>query len=424
MSEAVASRLDDIRRLAGLADSIRTHEGTDDGDALGAATRTAREESAALLRRIAAHVPEPESEVIAMRAAGLNGGDSAAAAVRQAEITEQDLVLLCGPMSTWRRKSGETFYSTLASVPLASWNAVLARADSLHDELRAFLADLLVQPGLRVRPIPGFVITDLVDCGGEANGFPKHFAYFLPEDEGVSGASTAKTVVYANVYAAHHELVSEQLADLILEPAESASPDETLELLLLWFRGHDLGHQLRLPGTSFRDLHAVGRETSIALQEALADVIGYLVVTGGPWHAEFGYERAAAGSVFLAEMLRYIQRGPGLFPDSDAAFLELSYLVAGGYVETRGGARLAWDPDTLHDGLVALARELTEGILGTNVERAEALIEAHLPLDHEPLADWRADFDAVTSNVPTTLAYDVAGAHGALSAALIKESAT
>ena len=93
-------------------------------------------------------------------------------------------------------------------------------------------------------------------------------------------------------------------------------------------------------------------------------------------------------------------------PPPDAAFLELTYLSNGGYVDICAGTgHLAWEPDSLYDGMVALGRELTCAVLGTQVLCARALIAAHLPVDHEPLAGWRAAFDAATYHVPTSLAY-------------------
>jgi len=405
LSEVVQGLLDEVHELAALGDTILSLEGPSGSAASGTAARAARGEAAALLTRCAQRLPGPEAEVVAMRAAGLNGGDPAAAARRQAEVEERDLVLLCGPTSTWRRKSTHTFFGAMAAVPLAPWDAFIARADALFDDLMAYIAETLSQPRLTARPVPGFRIGDLLCCGGEPNGFPKHFAYFLPEDEGVRSATSAKTVVYANVYAAHHDLISRPLADRLLESSCGAWPQRPLEVLLLWFRGHDLGHQLRLPQTALRNLHVLGRETSIALQEALADVIGYLAVAGGPWQSEFETDRAAAGSMFFAEMLRYMQRGTGLFPDSDAAFLELSYLSTHGYVEIDAtSGRVAWEPDGLHAGIEALARELV-AILDTDVARTEALVAAHLPGDDAPLVSWWASLDALTSDVPTTLAY-------------------
>src|SRR5207253_2070000 len=157
-----------------------------------------------VLHELAEELPGPESEVVALRVAALAGGDAAAAARRQAEIVEHDLVLLCGPVATWRRKSSETFHGMMASVPLPYWIDLLERASASH-----------------------------------AAGGPG--------------------------------------------PPLQDRPDGPLAPSRLWCRGHDSGDQLRLPQTALRELHVVGREASIALQEAFADTIGYLAVAGGPW---------------------------------------------------------------------------------------------------------------------------------------------
>lgn len=404
--DVVQELLDDVHELAELADTIRSLEGSGGFSTSRAAAYAARQEAATLLLRAAESLPGPEAEVAAMRAAGLDGGDPGAAARRQAEVDEQDLVLLCGPTSTWRRKSSRTFFGAMASVPHAPCNDFVARVDACLPELLPYLVDTLSQPGLTVRPVPGFRVADLLSCGGEPDGFPKHFAYFLPEDEGLSAVTPAKTVVYANVYAMHHDRISRPLADRLLESCGGEWPDRPLEALLVWFRGHDYGHQLRLPQTALRELHVVGRETSIALQEALADVIGYLAMAGGPFGSRLGCDRALAGSMFLAEMLRYMQRRIGLFPDSDAAFFELSYLSSNGYVEIDPvTARVAWEPDSLHAGVTALARELVGAILDTDVTRTMALLAAHFPGEDAPLVDWWATHASLTSDVPTTFAY-------------------
>src|SRR2546423_284132 len=221
----VRDELPALSELAELAATIRSSEGGANGSSRVA--QVARERSASVLRELAEELPGPESEVVALRAAALTGGDAAVAARRQAEIVERDLVLLCGPVATWRRKSTETFHGMMASVPLPDWNDFVDGADALVEPLVAYVADVLEQPQLTARPVPGFQVADLVVCGGEPSGFPKHFAYFLPEDEGVRG-DCAKTVVYANVYVAHHELIGRELAARVLDPHVADVSDEPL----------------------------------------------------------------------------------------------------------------------------------------------------------------------------------------------------
>src|SRR5437764_1409402 len=90
---------------------------------------------------------------------------------------------------------------------------------------------------------------------------------------------------------------------------------------------------------------------------------------------------------FLISLLRilarkwstsYIRRGPTWFPDSGAAFIELSYLLSHGSVSLiENGEKLAWDGDRLYNGMVALAGELINVILRADVERATALLANH-----------------------------------------------
>ena len=189
-----------------------------------------------------------------------------------------------------------------------------------------------------------------------------------------------KSVVYANLYQTRFQRVSLPLAEetLVPFPLNGLTPSRALRYLLLWFRGHDSGHSFRLPQTNYGRLQSVGLENMWMLQEAIADVMGYLMVASGPWREAFQLDRAECSAVFLAELLRYIRRGPSWFPDSGAGFIELSYLLSHGYVSLLAdGEQLLWDPDRLYDGMGALAGELVKVVLGADVERARALLAEH-----------------------------------------------
>ena len=92
-------------------------------------------------------------------------------------------------------------------------------------------------------------VCDLIACGGEANTFPKHFAYFLPEDEDVNDPDAEKkTILFRNAYALRHEKISRRLGEAMLvgpRPSEDVDP---AEVLVMWLRGHDIAHAVTLPG--------------------------------------------------------------------------------------------------------------------------------------------------------------------------------
>ncbi len=94
-----------------------------------------------------------------------------------------------------------------------------------------------------------------------------------------------KSVVYANLYQTRFQRVSLPLAEETLVPfrLNGLTPYRSLRDLLLWFRGHDIGHSFRLPETDYERLQSVGLENMWMLQEAIADVMGYLMVVNGPW---------------------------------------------------------------------------------------------------------------------------------------------
>ena len=376
----IRSLLPRINELVALGDALHAIQ-TLDGRFQNAQTaRALLQQSADLLLMIADSLSGSVAEVLRLRAASLLGEGHAEAATAQVEAADDPLVLLCGPLSTWNGKSKHYLHGVVASVPVKNLNALIARADLFLASNLRYLQALLGVPALELGYVPPFVVTDLIACGGEANTYPKQFAYFLPEDEGVKGAASMKSVVYANLYQTRFHRVSLPLAEETLVPFQlnGLTPYRSLRDLLLWFRGHDIGHSFRLPETNYGRLQSVGLENMWMLQEAIADVMGYLMVASGPWWHAFQLDRAECSAVFLAELLRYIRRGPAWFPDSGAGFMELSYLLSHGSVSlVADGEQLLWNPDRLYDGMVALAGELVNVVLRADAERATALLTEH-----------------------------------------------
>lgn len=349
------------------------------------------------------------STVLRLRAASLLGEGHAQAAIAQIAATDDPLILLCGPLSTWNGKSKNYLHGVVASVPVKRLNDLITRADSF---LAANLRYLRTLPGLSALEldyVPPFVVTDLIACGGEANTYPKQFAYFLPEDEGVKGATSMKSVVYANLYQTRFHQVSLPLAEETLVPfqLDGLTMYRSQRDLLLWFRGHDIGHSFRLPETDYGRLQAVGLENMWMLQEAIADVMGYLMVANGPWWHAFQLDRTECSAVFLAELLRYIRRGPTWFPDSGAGFIELSYLLSHGYVSLISeGEQLVWNPDQFYDGMLALAGELVNVVLRADVERATEFLAKHSFHPNHVLARLITKLTRDFHHLPTDFAFN------------------
>lgn len=158
-----------INELASLGDALHAFQALDGHFHNEQTARALLQQSADLLLLIAASLSGSAAEVLRLRAASLLGEGHAEAAIAQVDAADEPLVLLCGPFSTWNRKSKHYLHGVVASVPLQSWNALIARADSfLASNLRS-LQTLLDEPTLELGYVPPFVVTDRIACGVEAN---------------------------------------------------------------------------------------------------------------------------------------------------------------------------------------------------------------------------------------------------------------
>ena len=122
---------------------------------------------------------------------------------------------------------------------------------------------------------------------------------------------------WSNVYREMYRRVSEPFSRHVVADPVEGDPDAIDLQLTLWFRGHDTGHGVRLPETDFTAMRCEGRWLSMVMQEAMADVFGFLMSTAGPWtEVAPTADRGVAATIFLREMLRYLCRGGDDFPDA------------------------------------------------------------------------------------------------------------
>jgi len=371
-----------LRQATQLSETLRNAEdvGHDADPARDGLVSFLRAQTAAALDRAAAQLSCPGSaRSLQLRAAILRGAEPRAIQRELVDLDENELFSVCGPLGTWLGKSRTTYHSGLFALVDRPLNAVIAAVDTRTAETEAFLRDL-VDPRLELQSPPAIKFTRLMFCGGEANLYPKHFAYFLPEDEGIKHAPRKKTLVLVNVYREMYRRVSEPFSRHVVADPVEGDPDAIDLQLTLWFRGHDTGHGVRLPETDFTAMRCEGRWLSMVMQEAMADVFGFLMSTAGPWtEVAPTADRGVAATIFLREMLRYLCRGGDDFPDAGAALIELSFLAAHGYVDldTSAGPRLATTPDRLFDGLVALARLFARTALANDRDGMRGLLDRY-----------------------------------------------
>ncbi|HEY7952174.1 MAG TPA: hypothetical protein VID70_04250 [Solirubrobacteraceae bacterium] len=410
LSEEVAPLMPRLRELAAVGDAMRMLQ-TRKGMPLNVeAVDALAERTGEMLEEIARSMEGEEAEIVQMRArAFLEGGSHAEAAAREGSLYELvPLTVLCGPQCTWRLKTPTPLHTVVAAAACPQYDAIVRSLDDHLPQAASELRGELELGELKLDESYPMRVTDMVACGGEANAYPKHFAYFLPEDEAVPGepGQRKKTIVFRNSYRDRFTVISEPLGRAIFA-GPRRDPNVAVERALLsWFRGHDIGHTATLPTTDYGWRLELGHEPFMMMQEAVADVYGLLLALTPSWLSLAGLSAVDVVDVFLAELLHYLRRGPWLYGDAGAAYLELSYLLAKGYVEMQDDGRVHWEMERLHEGMRSLAKEMARAVLEpTDAERCKRLVATYGWPAKTPAVQVLTRLQSELRGVPSALAY-------------------
>jgi hypothetical protein len=410
--EAVEPLVPRLRELAALGDALRSLQAVDGTMLAPGTSRALAAESAALLRELADAEPVTAEEAAIMRLradAIAEGTPSEEAARREAALAApQPLTVFCGPMYTWRAKSSAGLHTVVAATRHAAGDRLVADLDGLVEEGLAAVRMQVGLPDLEVHDLLPMQITDLIAAGGEASAFPKHFAYFLPVDEGLIDGDPAerKTVLFRNVYDQRYERMSSQLAEVLLDGPQLRPDVPPIAPLLGWLRAHDVAHGLTLPGDEHEHAVSVGPEPAMSLHEVTANVYGLLLAITPPWLERQGANESDVAAVYLAEMLQYMRRGPGRWGDAGAAYMELNFLERNGFVDIDELGRVGWETGRLIEGTTAHARVLAQAIIAAHDTGLAASFLDEYAWGEETAAARTADsLMRRLASVPTALAY-------------------
>ena len=221
MPKSVEALLPQLRQLAALGDALRALQAIDGAFVDEQQARTLAKASAKLMEEIAdsGAVSAEQVEMLRRRAGALAElrHDTAIAHDEAALSTPQTLTVIAGPMCTFRNKTRTPLHSVVACTAHQRGDELIAALDASSrealDEVNACAA-----PGRSVGGVFAMQVTDLITMGGEWNAFPKHFAYFLPEDEGAGyGEVFNKTILFRNVYGLRYEHISKPLGEALLK---------------------------------------------------------------------------------------------------------------------------------------------------------------------------------------------------------------
>src|SRR5581483_4407223 len=97
--------------------------------------------------------------------------------------------------------------------------------------------------------LPKVIVANLYSVGGAADNFPKNFSFFLPEDEGSFKSNVKKTIIFSNLISHRFNHTSRNLGETLIHNfcLTGIPLDYCTKQLLLWMRGHDIGHFIKLP---------------------------------------------------------------------------------------------------------------------------------------------------------------------------------
>lgn len=409
-----------LLRLAAQSEAMRGLQSAD-GEAMSeAAASVLRGEMAETMRELADLLDDESAEIVRLRAKGLSGG------IEHREMTLEiarsgpppALEVVCGPLCTWRMKTRVGLHSFLAAARDEEQQALLDRLDDSLEEALAEVESEIGADGMHVPFKLPMNVTDLLISAGEAAGHPKHFAYFMPEDEGVDGLplKEQRTLYMRNVHLARYSEITIPLAEELLDGPMQAADVPVETTLMPWIRGHDHGHNVVVPETTYDSwMETLGIEPFMALQEGIADVYGFLMTISESWRKITGATRLEMAATHIAELLHYVRRGPKYYGDPGAAYVELSFLAENGFVEIDERGRIRWNEEDFCRGMAALASALTDATVGAPDEQgSEAFLARYgWPAETAAMRTFKAMCEELT-NVPTSLAFyrtsDVAAA--------------
>jgi hypothetical protein len=400
-----------LLKLAAQSDAMRSLQSAEGESLSESAASVLRGEMAETMRELADLIDDESAETVRLRAKGLSGG------IEHREMTLEiarsgrrpALEIVCGPLCTWRMKTRIGLHSFLAAARDEPQQALL---DQLDDSLEQALASVEAEIGASGMSVPFKLpmnVTNLLISAGEAAGHPKHFAYFMPEDEWVDGLpiEEQRTLYMRNVHLARYSEITIPLAETLLKGPMRAADVPIADTLMPWIRGHDHGHNVEVPSTCYDSwLETLGIEPFMALQEAIADVYGFLMTISEPWLAITGVSRLDMCATHMAELLHYLRRGPKYYGDPGAAYVELSFLAENGFVEIDEAGRITWNEEDFCRGMAALASALTESTVGAPDETGSEAFLARYGWPTETAA--MRTFDAMReelTNVPTSIAF-------------------
>jgi hypothetical protein len=411
LPQGVEALLPQLRQLAALGDSLRALQAIDGTFVHEGHARMLAKASAELMEEIADSdaVSDAQRDMIRRRAAALVElrHDTAIAHDEAALTAPQQLTVIAGPMCTFRNKTRTPLHSVVACTAHEQGDELIAALDASAGAVLEEVNGYCGTPDVTVGGIFAMQVADLVAMGGESNAFPKHFAYFLPEDEGAGyGEVFNKTILFRNVYGLRYQYISKPLGDALLKGYRCNPSVDVRNVLITWMRGHDIAHAVTTPRVGRVEPKDVGHEPWYALQEAIADAYGSAMAFTDTWLGLAGCTLDDMVAVYLAEALHYLRRHPRNWGDAGAASVELSFLATHGAIDVHPDGTISWETDKVVKGVHQLCTMLERDVVSAPEPVAvQRVLDTYGWREDSVLAPTLKKIRDELGGVPTSLAY-------------------
>ncbi|MEQ9619774.1 MAG: hypothetical protein RIG61_11465 [Deltaproteobacteria bacterium] len=219
---------------------------------------------------------------------------------------------------------GKRFYAGAAGVFNRNFDNTIKEYDSrlplFADKLTDLQGSVVYSPG---KQVPEISCIDVFSLAGALDVSHKPICIFYSGGSKENLSSLSRMTVFINLYAARFKALTETIARRYINASgglEELTYEDTAKLLLIWLRGHDVGHFM---GTDClgKAMSELDRDYMI-LHELKSDMIALYNMR---WLADGLLADGLLKQAYLvsvAEMLRYIRRGGCyIHPDTGSAYL-------------------------------------------------------------------------------------------------------
>lgn len=258
---------------------------------------------------------------------------------------------------------GESYYSGVCGALNNDYNDLIKCYDQLMpvfaERLGALVgSDEIIAP----ESIPELKCIDVFSLSGGLNRPHKPICVFFSGGGKENVSSLSNMTVFINLYSSRFREITQKISERYLPWAnyelKKLGDNEIARLLLIWLRGHDVGH--------FFGADNLGKEMSefdmdyMILHELKSDYISLFNMRYLDSSVFGTLTKQQAYAAAISEMFRYIRRG-GIYehPDSGSAYLTYMALTQAGALKyEEGSGSYSFDPELFEKAVSDCTEEL------------------------------------------------------------------